>query len=79
MFGQRAAIDLALAPDGRPGRLALAFRLGLRLAPKGPRARPWTLQEQRYPFHQSQRLHSKRGHRQKRASSAVSIWPRTTS
>jgi hypothetical protein len=32
MFGQRAAIDLALAPDGRPGWLALAFRLGLRLA-----------------------------------------------
>ena len=30
MFGQRAAIDLALAPDGRPGWLALAFRLGLR-------------------------------------------------
>ena len=29
MFGQRAAIDLALAPDGRPGWLALAFRLGL--------------------------------------------------
>ena len=32
MFGQRAAIDLALAPDGRPGWLALAFRFGLRLA-----------------------------------------------
>ncbi len=32
MFGQRAAIDLALAPDGRLGWLALAFRLGLRLA-----------------------------------------------
>jgi hypothetical protein len=29
MFGQRAAIDLAFAPDGRPGWLALAFRLGL--------------------------------------------------
>src|SRR5271154_7579093 len=26
------AIDLALAPDGRPGWLALAFRFGLRLA-----------------------------------------------
>ena len=25
MFGQRAAIDLALAPDGRPGWSALAF------------------------------------------------------
>src|SRR5271155_432670 len=35
MFGQRAAIDLALAPNGRPGWLALAFRLGLRLGHKG--------------------------------------------